>query len=86
MAEHSVDLDSEEKKLKVTEESDEESEIEEEFVNDFSETEDGKDFQEEFKWCLDDVQHEVTFSAFRHYKLFSDPGLHAEGMGVVGRP
>ena len=54
--------------------------------DDFSEFEDVKDFNEQFKWCLDDVQHEGTFLTFRHHKLFPNPGLHVERVGVVDLP
>ena len=86
MAGHTVDLGSEDEKWEVIYESEEESEIEEESSDDFSDFEDDKDFKDQFKWCLDDVQHEGTFSAFRHHTQFPNPGLHVQGLGIVGLP
>ncbi|PVH95992.1 hypothetical protein DM02DRAFT_599867 [Periconia macrospinosa] len=45
-----------------------------------------KDFRTHLRDCLDDVQYEGTFSAFRHFSTYVNPGLCIDNYGSVGLP
>lgn len=45
-----------------------------------------EDFKMYVKECLDDVQHDGSFSAFHTNQSYINPGLHIEGYGAVGLP
>ena len=87
MDEHIIDLGSDDDTPKATQESTEESEVEEsESSDNFSDIYDVADFKAQLKDCLDDVQHEGSFSAFRRHELYPNPGLYVKEFGFVGLP
>lgn len=48
--------------------------------------EEGFDFNMRLQQCLDNVQHEGTFSTFHTLKAYTNPALHLNGYGSVGLP
>lgn len=49
-------------------------------------TMDETEFKSALLDCLDDVQHEGTYSAFHHAHTYVNPGLHIANYGSVGLP
>lgn len=71
----------------ITEQSENETEDEESDSTDlYSDVEDDADLRSQLKDCLDDVQHEGSFSAFSRHASFPNPGLYVKKLGVVGLP
>lgn len=69
------------------ESSAEESDVEEsESSDNYSDVDDDADLKDQLRCCLDDEQHEGSFWAFRHHKLYPNPGLFVKGLGSVGLP
>lgn len=83
---HIVDLEEDEDENESTEESEEEESEQSDSTDAYSEFDDEADFKEHLRWCLDDVKHEGTFSSFQHHTQYPNPGLHVNGLGVVGLP
>ncbi|KAF3009974.1 hypothetical protein E8E13_011285 [Curvularia kusanoi] len=57
-----------------------------ELSDDVSDVEDELELKTELRDCLDDVAHEGSYSAFKRYESFPNPGIFVENLGVVGLP